>query len=131
MSFTEATIAGHKDFQQKTAAIFNDAKDFSFRHVCVINPAFLISDSNYTKEQILERFGSGALTNWDDNCCSVLFFVTDTGKTIEEDEAPEISPDMWMLKYEILYFDDAIEMPGNGDFVFAPTSTQMGMSTIH
>jgi hypothetical protein len=60
-----------------------------------------------------------------------LFFVTDTGKTIEEDEAPEISPDMWMLKYEILYFDDAIEMPGNGDFVFAPTSTQMGMSTIH
>jgi hypothetical protein len=131
MSFTEATIAGHKDFQQKQVAIFNDKKDYTYRHICVINPEFIMTESNVSHEQIVERFGASAFSSWDDNCCSVLFFLTDDGVNFEEGEAPEISPDMWMLKYEIMFFDDGLELPGNGDFVFAPTNANCELSTIH
>lgn len=134
MSLTEVTIAAHKDAQLKLKSIFDDETDehrdpnFTVNHVCVMNPLMLMAEcGEIDQEAIAERFGPGALYNWDDNCCSAMFFLTNHKKI---NDASDISSDDWLLKYEVMYFSDSIEIAGNGDFVFAPSNINMS-SALH
>ena len=116
MSFTEATIACHYDYKNKQDAIYTEKEEHPVRHICVLNPAFVVPVDDL-EAQIAEKFGHAALNGWSDNCAAVLFFAE---ADFADESNSEFSPNSWMLKYEVLSFDDAIELSGNGDFVFSP-----------
>jgi len=130
LSFTEATVHVHADFDKKLALIYPEKKDHQIRHISVLNPAFMMPGSNLM-QALAERFGGKALDNWDENCCSAIFFAEAADE--DDDEDRHTDPNSWMVKYEVFYTDDAIELSGNGDFVFSPLSVPHNMitSTYH
>jgi hypothetical protein len=132
MCLTESMIGAHKDASVKIDSIFNPDKktpDYNFRHVCVMNPIMIMNECGESDlAEIASKFGPDALYNWDENCCGVLFFMPNGGAPIEE---KDIGPDEWMLKYEIMYYEDSIESAGNGDFVFAPSNLSISSSALH
>lgn len=117
LSFSEATSHAHEDFEKKLKSLYTDDKKHNIRHISVLNPSFALPGSDFMAA-LAERFGGQSLSNWDDNCCSVLFFA-DLPEGDEGDEHA-IDPNSWMVKYEVLFAEDAIELSGNGDFVFSP-----------
>lgn len=135
MSFTETTIASHKDYQVKHSALFGKKPDeeCNVRHICVINPDFMMTEMH--ADDVPEQFGMSAMNNWSENCCCVLFFnsceeCADSPAPFGRiSQSPSTEKDSWMLKYEVMFFDDIIEMPSNGDFVFNVPSIEL--STYH
>lgn len=115
LSFTEATLAAHDDFDNKLDSIYPDKLEHNVSQFSVANPSILTKNHEMITN-MAEKFGGKSLANWDSNCCSVIFFVDNP----ESDEDININANAWMLKYEVYFTEDAIELSGNGDFVFAP-----------
>ena len=119
LSFTEAMIAGHKDYSMKHEALYpGQADQHDIRHVSVINPDFMELEDT---ADMIRHFGDMAY-QWTENCCSALFFasIDDEAQEVSfgEVKSPSVLSDTWMIKYEIMTCEDLIEMPGNGDFIF-------------
>lgn len=115
LSYSEATNAAHDDFKKKLEVIYPDKLEHKINSFAVANPAILAQSSEMI-EDLAEKFGLKYLSGWDENCCSVLFFADNP----DDEEEINLDPNAWMFKYEILYTEDAIELSGNGDFVFSP-----------
>ena len=114
LSFTEATLAANDDFNNKLEAVYPDKEEHNISQFSVANPAIL-SRNNEMITKMAEKFGGKSLEDWDSNCCSVVFFVDNP----EQDDDINLDPNSWMFKYEIFFTEDAIELSGNGDFVFS------------
>lgn len=115
LSYSEASNAAHEDFNSKAEIIYPDKQEHLVSQFSVANPIILDQNSDVI-EAMAEKFGGKYLSNWDDNCCSVIFFADNP----ESDDEINLDPNSWMFKYEILFSEDAIELSGNGDFVFSP-----------
>lgn len=128
ISYTEAMLAANDDFTKKLESFYPDKQEHQVCQYSVANPSILAS-SDEVAEKMSIKFGMNYLNGWDDNCCSVIFFADNP--TGEED--PDLEPNAWMIKYEILYTDNSIELSGNGDFVFAPINVPRASfnSTYH
>lgn len=130
LSFTEATFASHTDYSKKHEILFpEDFNDQSVRHVCVINPDFMIVDGN---EDVIEQFNAAKYV-WSENCCSALFFASPVASEdgIETTHFGKLNKptvddllNSWMLKYEVMSYDSMIEHASNGDFVFSGACCQ-------
>lgn len=114
ISKSETTRAAIIDFHKKLELIYPDSGEVE-HYVS----QFAISNPKLTSKDVilemLSKFGSKYLNNWDENCCSVIFFADNPN----HEEEINLDPNSWMVKYEILYVEDAIELAGNGDFIFA------------
>jgi len=114
LTFTEATLAANDDFDNKLSSIYPDKKEHNVSQFSVANPSILTKNHEIITN-MAEKFGGKSLSNWDNNCCSVIFFADNP----EEDKDINLDVNAWMLKYEIYFTEDAIELSGNGDFVFS------------
>lgn len=114
ISKTETTTAALIDFHKKLPLIYTDADktEHYVSQFSIVNPK-LTSEADVS--DMLAKFGGKYLNNWDENCCGVMFFADNPNYEAEIN----LDPNSWMVKYEILYSDDAIELAGNGDFIFA------------
>jgi hypothetical protein len=127
MSYGEALSAANGDFEQKALAFYTKGEHFISQFM-IANPSIMIQDAD-SIEALTAKFGAKYLSGWDDNCCSVLFFADNS----EGEEIAALNANSWLVKYEIFYSDDAIELSGNGDFAFEPMNiprTQFS-STYH
>jgi len=115
MSYTETMNDVNADFEKKKEAIYPGEKEPNLFSFSVPNPA-IIQHPNDFMATMMQQLNS-PVNNWDDNCCNVMFFVDDP--IIDEDGGADLAPNAWMFKYEIFFTEDAIELSGNGDFIFS------------
>lgn len=115
LSYSEAKNGAIDDFDKKLEAIFPDKEEHQVSQFSVANPAIL-GQSNDLMQELANKYGGNFLSDWDENCCSVIFFADNP----DGDDETELSPNSWMFKYEVMFTEDAIELSGNGDFVFSP-----------
>lgn len=114
ISFSETTLAAYDDFQKKLALIYPDKQEHHVSQFSIANPAVFSTDGDLI-QSLAEKFGGKYLNNWDENCSSVIFFA-DNPDAVDD---VSLNPNSWMFKYEIFFSEDAIELSGNGDFVFS------------
>ena len=113
MSYGDAQSHAYDDFDKKLKVLYDDKEEHCIKSVSVINPKYALPSEGLL-QAMANSFSQG---NWADECCNVLFFADVAS------EESEITPNAWMLKYEILFSDDAIELPSNGDFAVTNNST--------
>ena len=125
IGYSEAQIHAQKDFKQKLPKIFPPSEDptinteAAIKGMTIMNPKFAMVD------QEDERFAS---QEWDENCVGTMFFCN--AATDDEDDFPSA----WMMKYEIFYEDDIIQLVRkNGEHAFDPAALayQSFSSAIH
>ena len=122
-TFSEASISCHKDFQDKLPGLFEE-ENSTFKCINVFNPDCL--EDEFAIDRIIDDIANDNHLNygWDENCCSVLFFNEDNG--IDE----ETDPNAWMIKYEVLFYEDGIEHTSNGEYAIIPHPANMS-SYLH
>lgn len=126
IGFYEASNQAQEDFKKKLSKIFPEAVDEKTEAMVkvfmIMNPKFSIP--NQLNEEIAEKFGESP-NMWDDNCCGTLFFC-DANDTEEEE-----FPSAWMVKYEIFFEEDVIQLVSkNGEYAFNPADLAYS-SSVH
>jgi len=116
MSYKDALTAANGDFEKKCPGVYPGVEDPNYFSLSVPNPE-LVSQPNNLMAAIAAQLNT-TNNNWDPHCCNVLFF-TDEPIIDEDEETAQLSINSWMFKYEIYYTEDAIELAGNGDYVFS------------
>lgn len=119
MEAHEATSHAYKDFDKKVSRIFpvekgEESKEHPVKIMTVMNPKFAMSqqDSDLIAEKFGEQHGK-----WDDDCCATMFFCESEGE--DEDSFPKT----WMVKYEIFFEDDQMNLVRkNGEYAFDPAA---------
>jgi len=114
LSFSEATLSAYKDFDNKLKSIYPDKEEHNVSQFSVANPSAL-PNNDPVAESLVEKFNGRRVGKWDSNCCSTIYFADNP----EEDEDINLSVDSWMIKYEIYFTEDAIELSGNGAYIFS------------
>lgn len=120
IGFHEATSHAHEDFDKKLTRIFplekgETSKENAVKIMTVMNPKFAMPDQ--IAEMIAEKFGDQH-GKWDDDCCATMFFCD-----APEDEDDESFPKTWMVKYEIYFEDDKMNLVRkNGEYAFDPAA---------
>lgn len=131
IGFHEATFHAHEDFDKKLERVFPLAegekqKMNAVKIITVMNPKFALSDSLTNK--IEQNFGEQH-NKWDDDCCGTMFFC-DAPEHEDDDDFPAT----WMIKYEIFFEDDVMNLiRKNGEFAFDPAALafQSFTSAVH
>jgi hypothetical protein len=127
LGYTEVLSHAQKDFRQKLPKIFPPSEDPSVKNeaaikgMTIMNPKFAMVDMED------ERFQN---QQWDDDCFGTMFFCNATESDDDEDEFPSA----WMVKYEIFYEDDVIQLVSkNGEHAFDPAALayQSFSSALH
>lgn len=122
-SYTDALSAATDDCHNKLDDIYEDKSEHNISVFSISNPSLMDPNS-----QIEDFLHNTHIKAWDENCASVLFFSDN------KDEPSEVNINLneLMLKYEIFFSEDAMELPGNGDFIFMMNSHQLNAkSTYH
>lgn len=125
-SYSETAQHVHDDFERKLVKM-QLGENFMVKILSVMNPS-IIGSSVEEMASLVERFGHRSIDAWDDECCGVVFFMRVPDDSNESD-LDGITPNAWMLKYEIFFSEDNIELTKNGDF--ALMSLQNFTSTYH
>lgn len=109
LSFYEASVHTQADFDLKLPFLYpgsSEDEEHPIRVTTVMNPTFVTPSS-----KDLEAGG-----RWDDDCCATVFF----SESSEDDDEEEGLPNNWLLKYEIRFINDGIELfAKNGEEAFA------------
>ena len=127
ISFTEAMTNVHEDFEQKLDQL-NIDEDHAVKVLSVMNPS-IMNASTDLMAALVEKFGHQSIKTWDDDCCGVTFFIHVLSGSSEND-IEDVTPNDWMLKYEVFYSDDGMEISKNGDFALMSAMKHMS-STYH
>lgn len=122
--FVEATDAAHDDFDMKCDGLYPDRPEQALQWVTAINPIFS-QDVNTEEEPV---FVTG---DWQDNCAGSIFFMEVDEDDEDEEEEPVFEPGSWLLKYEIFFAQDILEVPVNGEAAFSPTLAGCTTSSYH
>lgn len=101
-SFSEVADAIELDFSEKFGFFFSQEGNYKIQILTIANPKYAINPR--VAIESAEVFGQLDGT-WDEHCCAATFFLND--------ENPEKSE--WILKYEIYFADDGIEVAKNGE----------------
>lgn len=117
LTYPDAVTGVHEDFDKKLQVIYDDKEEHQVNQFSVANPLILGVDPEMMAT-LSEKYGGNFLNDWDETCCSVMFFADNPDEESEIVTHP--NPNAWMFKYEIMFMEDAIELSGNGDFVFSP-----------
>jgi hypothetical protein len=115
LSYSETVFAVNEDFNDKLKIIYPDSVDHNINLFSVTNPSILPPTADamdIINHKLAQKFYQ---TNWDDNCTSVLFFADNS----EDDEEMNGDLNSWLLKYEIFFIEDAIEISKNGNYLFS------------
>ena len=128
LSYAETISSVREDYRKKSDIIFQSDTKHVSSEIFVANPAILGPNSELIAA-LADKFGGKYFNDWDDNCCSVFFFIDNP----EAEEEITVDPNSWLIKYEVMFSEDAIELSGNGDFVFSKVnvSTTSMNSTYH
>lgn len=102
-TYQEAVNAAEWDFGFRLEVFFEDVEEhveIPIQEMLVVNPAFAVNPdvARETAEKFPQHSG-----NWDPTCTAAIFFI-------EED-----TPSEWLLKYEVYFADDGIEVAKNGE----------------
>jgi len=116
MSYQETLNAALADFDNKLTKLYVKKGEHFIGSFTLSNPAVLTPESDVMAAMIA-KFGGNYLNDWDENCASVIFFAENPDG---DGEKAVLNATSWMVKYEVLFTDDAIELTGNGDFAFEP-----------
>lgn len=109
ISYAEVCNHLDLDFQKKMNVLYPGKTDeMRMGQISVVNPAFAVSPE--MAKELYEKTGREDL--WRDNSCSMIFYHDLEGDEDDEttDEGDIVLPDSWILKYEILYSDDEIDL---------------------
>lgn len=107
--YEQVSQAAHDDFDLKLKMMYDhDQKDQVIRCISATNPMFDPDAENTAYDQ----------GEWDDWCAGSIFF----GEADDEEDEEEMpkEPGSWMVKYELFYVEDAIEVLKNGELIYCP-----------
>jgi hypothetical protein len=114
LSYIEAMTSVNEDFNNKLDSIYTDKNTHGVAMFTVANPSIIAQTTDI--ESMVKRFSGKNLSDWDENCVCAVFFADNN---VEDDEEINSDPNSWLMKYEIFYTEDAIELSGNGNFLFS------------
>lgn len=127
LGYSEVLQHAQLDFYQKLPKIFPPTEDPDapnenpIKAITIMNPKFAMA---HLDNQLVDQ------QKWDDNCCGTMFFC-DAAGTEEDDDS---FPVAWMMKYEIFFEDDVIQLVRkNGEHAFDPAKLayQSYTSSLH
>lgn len=111
LDFEQASQSAHDDFDLKLKMMYDhDQKDQMIRCISATNPMFDPDAEDTAYDQ----------GDWEEWCAGSIFFG-ESDEDEEDDEMP-MEPGSWMIKYEIFYIEDAIEVMKNGEMIYCPGS---------
>lgn len=119
LSNSETLQHATDDFEKKLTKIFPAQEGVSkgvelgaVKVVTLMNPKFAL-------KQLTEPHPFLADQKWDDNCTATMFFCETTGQDLKEKDMPRT----WMMKYEIFFEEDTIQLVDkNGTHAFDPAT---------
>ena len=120
LGLNETSLAAQEDFEKRLEFLYPADETYALNFIQVTNPSF--GEATLQDQQDL------AYCEWEESCCSAIFFSEDdegndnieTQENIEMPSGYEVPLVEWMFKYELHMCKDAIEYTRNGEYVFSP-----------
>lgn len=128
LGFSEALKHAQLDFKQQLPKLYpstldpNEKVEKAIKVITVMNPKFALSR--------LDPAESYNTQEWDADCCGTMFCCD----APSEEEAEENFPDAWIVKYEVFFEEDIIQLVlKNGEHAFDPAALayQSFSSALH
>jgi len=98
----------HDDFGSKLKFIFKDENEHPIQGVSLLNP--IHADGTNSVQFV------GGSRQWSENCHGSMIFV-DRSNDFNENEDQSLNLDNWLIKYDIFFTTDAIEISHNSEYV--------------
>lgn len=93
-TYDETVHASEYDFSNRITILYTDEDSkLEIDELIIVNPAYSI-----------ENIESNLKREWDETCCGALYYIDKS------------SPTDWIMKYEIYFAEDGIEVVRNGEF---------------
>jgi hypothetical protein len=100
-TYTEAVSAGEYDFAYRAEILYNEENTApEISEMVIINPVYAVNP-NVASENA-DKIGLHN-ESWDQTCCAAIYFID-----------KEVPTD-WLMKYEIYFAEDGIEVVKNGE----------------
>lgn len=99
-SYSETVSGAEYDLSCRIEVLYEEDAQLNVQEMVIVNPEFAVTPDVAIENAKELGMHSG---HWDPTCAAAIFFVD------------EEYPTDWLLKYEVYFMEDGIEIPKNGD----------------